>query len=78
MARSTNFRYGSIITSGKDEQEVDRNIKDAILTSFEIPSAYSADAKLYKKPVADNLLMTTRHSGSILGGIEKQSQYALA
>lgn len=41
VARSTDFRYGSIITSGKNEQEIDRNIKDAILTSFEIPSVYS-------------------------------------
>ncbi len=39
VAISKNFKYGSIITSGRDEKELDRNIKDAILTSFEIPSS---------------------------------------
>ena len=38
IAISQNFRYGSIITSGRNEQELDKNIKDAILTSFSIPS----------------------------------------
>lgn len=49
VARSTNFRYGSIITSGKNEEEVDKNIKDAILTSFEIPSVYLKEAKIKKE-----------------------------
>lgn len=44
VARSTDFRFGSIVTSGKDLKEVDNNIKDAILTAFEIPSAYAAKA----------------------------------
>lgn len=48
IAVSNNFRFGSIITSGKDQEELDRNIKDAILTSFEIPSAYAPEAKLHK------------------------------
>jgi len=48
IAKSTNFRHGSIITSGKDEDELDQNIKDAILTSFEIPSAYSKQAGIHK------------------------------
>jgi len=38
---SQNFQYGSIITSGKNAVELDKNIKDAILTSFEIPSSYA-------------------------------------
>lgn len=46
VAVSQNFRYGSIVTSGKNEEEVDKNIKDAILTSFEIPSSYSKEAKI--------------------------------
>lgn len=46
VARSTDFRFGSIITSGKDAQELDKNIKDAILTAFEIPSAYAAKADI--------------------------------
>jgi len=46
IAKSTNFRYGSIVTSGKDMNELDRNIKDAILTSFGVPSAYAKDAAL--------------------------------
>lgn len=49
VAMSTNFRYGSIITSGKDATEVDKNIKDAILTSFEIPSSYAEEVKIEKE-----------------------------
>lgn len=48
VATSTNFRYGSIITSGKNKKELDQNIKDAILTSFEIPSSYSKEAGIHK------------------------------
>jgi len=43
---STNFKYGSIVTHGKDLVELDKNIKDAILTSFEIPSSYSKEAAI--------------------------------
>lgn len=46
VARSRDFRYGSIVTSGKDQKEVDRNVKDAILTAFEIPSAYAEKAAI--------------------------------
>ncbi|MDO8626570.1 MAG: hypothetical protein Q7K39_03930 [Candidatus Magasanikbacteria bacterium] len=48
VAVSTNFRYGSIITSGKNNEELDKNIKDAILTSFEIPFSYASEAKITK------------------------------
>jgi len=48
IAVSTNFRHGSIVTSGKDNTELDKNIKDAILTSFEIPSSYAHEAKIYQ------------------------------
>ena len=48
VAISTNFRCGSIITSGRNDQELDRNIKDAILTSFEIPSPCVKEAKIYR------------------------------
>ena len=48
IAVSTNFRYGSIVTSGKDQKELDKNIKDAILTSFEVPSSYANEAKIHK------------------------------
>ncbi len=47
-AVSTNFRHGSIITQGKDLQELEKNIKDAILTSFEIPSSYAKETKIVK------------------------------
>ncbi len=43
---SQNFKYGSIITSGKNLEELDKNIKDAILTSFEIPSSYFKEANI--------------------------------
>ena len=46
VAVSTNFRYGSIVTSGKTPDELDKNIKDAILTSFEIPSSFAKDAQI--------------------------------
>ena len=31
-----------------DEKELDKNIKDAILTSFEIPSSYAKEAKIHR------------------------------
>lgn len=48
VAVSQNYQYGSIVTSGKDEEELDRNIKDAILTSFEVPSSYAKEAGIHK------------------------------
>lgn len=48
VAVSKNFRYGSIITHGRDMEELDRNIKDAILTSFEVPSSYASEANITK------------------------------
>ncbi|TSC71827.1 MAG: hypothetical protein G01um101438_894 [Parcubacteria group bacterium Gr01-1014_38] len=49
VAVSQNFQFGSIVTSGKDERELDKNIKDAILTSFDVPSAYAREAKIRKQ-----------------------------
>lgn len=48
VAISTDYKYGSIITSGKDEKDLDKNIKDAILTSFEVPSSFSKEAKIHR------------------------------
>jgi hypothetical protein len=48
VAVSSNFAYGSIITSGKDKYELDKNIRDAILTTFEVPSIYAKDAKIQR------------------------------
>lgn len=48
VAISTNFRYGSIVTAGKDIEELEKNIKDAILTSFDIPSSYAKEANIHK------------------------------
>jgi len=48
VAVSENFRHGSIVTSGKNEKELEANIQDAILTAFEIPSVYSNLAKVQK------------------------------
>lgn len=55
VAISTNFKYGSIITSGKNQAELEENIKDATLTSFEVPSSYAEEAgiKLQKSGVKD-------------------------
>lgn len=49
VAVSSNFRYGSIVTHGRDMEELDRNIKDAILTSFEVPSSYAKEAGIKRE-----------------------------
>lgn len=48
IAISTNFRFGSIVTSGKNATELEENIKDAILTSFDIPSSFAAEAQVHR------------------------------
>ncbi|MFA6215510.1 MAG: hypothetical protein WC768_03005 [Patescibacteria group bacterium] len=48
VAISTNFKFGSIVTSGKNYKELDKKIKDAILTSFEVPSSYAQEAKIQR------------------------------
>jgi len=48
VAISKDFRYGTIITSAKTENELDENIKDAILTAFEVPSSYKKEAGINK------------------------------
>lgn len=53
VAVSTDFKYGSIVTSGKSQVELDKNIKDAILTSFEIPSVYADKINLQKAEESD-------------------------
>ncbi len=44
VAISNNFRHGSIVTSGKNKEELDKNIKDAIMTAFDVPSSYEKEA----------------------------------
>lgn len=46
IAVSTNFRHGSIVASGRNKEELESNIKDAILTSFDLPSAYQQEASI--------------------------------
>ena len=46
VAVSENFRYGSIVTSADTKEELEENITDAILTSFEIPSSYKKEANI--------------------------------
>ncbi|MBL7053526.1 MAG: hypothetical protein ISS02_02630 [Candidatus Portnoybacteria bacterium] len=53
IAVSKDFRYGSIVTSGKNHKELEENIKDAILTSFCIPSSYSKEVVIKKVGEAD-------------------------
>lgn len=52
IAISKDYRLGSIIAEAKNMNELDENIKDAILTSFEIPSSYMKEAAINK--VGDN------------------------
>lgn len=54
IAISKDFIYGKIITQGKDIKELDKNIKDAILTSFEVPSSYEKEACVHKVTEANN------------------------
>lgn len=55
IAMSTNFRHGSIVTSGETQEELDSNIKDAILTSFELPSSYAKEANIHKEGSESNV-----------------------
>ena len=48
IAISSNFRYGSIVTSAKTLEQLDKNIKDAIMTSFDIPSSFAKEAAIHK------------------------------
>jgi len=45
-ARSTNFRHGTIFAEAMTLKELDLNIRDAILTTFEIPSSYMKEARI--------------------------------
>ena len=49
VAVSENFRYGSIVTFADDEKQLDAKIKDAILTSFGIPSSYAKEAGIQRE-----------------------------
>lgn len=49
IATSQNFQYGSIIASAKNAENLDNKIKDAILTSFKIPSAYKNEAGIARQ-----------------------------
>jgi hypothetical protein len=48
IAISKDFKQGTIITSAKTEKELDENIKDAILTTFEVPSSYKNEAGIQR------------------------------
>lgn len=48
VAVSKDFKQGSIVTSGSNNEELDKNIKDAILTVFSTPSSYSKDAGIIR------------------------------
>lgn len=48
IAVSSNFRYGSIVASGKNIKDLEKNVKDAILTAFDVPSVYNKEADIKK------------------------------
>src|SRR3990167_9028689 len=48
VARSEDFRYGSIITHADRFDELDEKVKDAILTAFEVPSSYASEAGVHR------------------------------
>lgn len=45
---SENFRHGTIITHTRDLKKLDINIKDAILTSFEVPYSYRKEVAIMR------------------------------
>ena len=51
-AKSTNFRHGVIFAEAISLKELDNNIKDAILTAFEIPSSYRKEARITNENAA--------------------------
>ncbi|MDE2100215.1 MAG: hypothetical protein KGL39_23365 [Patescibacteria group bacterium] len=46
VAVSTDFKYGTIIAHGRNQEELDNDTRDAILTAFGVPSAYQKEADL--------------------------------
>ena len=46
LAKSRNLNKGQIITSGKNLVELDKNIKDAIYTAFDVPAHYCDYSKI--------------------------------
>ena len=40
LAKSVNLQDGQIVTTGKDITDLDKNIKDAIYTAFDVPAYY--------------------------------------
>lgn len=48
VAVSNDFKQGSIVTSGLNQEELDKNIKDAILTAFSVPSSYVGNAGIIR------------------------------
>lgn len=55
IAVSKDFRHGSIITSATTEKQLDKNIKDAILTAFDVPSSYKNEAGLHRVGQEDHV-----------------------
>lgn len=49
VSKSIDFKYGSIITQADTLEQLDENIKDAILTSFGVPSAYKKEAGIVRE-----------------------------
>lgn len=48
IAISKDFRYGTIVTSAENQEDLDEKIKDAILTAFDVPSSYAKEAGVHK------------------------------
>lgn len=48
VAVSQNYKYGSIVTRARDRSELDDQVRDAILTAFEVPSSYAKEAGVHK------------------------------
>ena len=57
LAKSIDYPKGSIITSGKNLEELVGNIKDAIFTAFDIPARY-CNAEIIN---LSNLPLTAEH-----------------
>ena len=61
LAKSINVNQGKIITSGKNLVELDKNIKDAIYTAFDVPAYYCDYSRIknINEPVRELKYATT-------------------
>lgn len=62
-AESVNYPRGYISATGKDKDELERELKDAIFTAFEIPVRYCTPELItFNPPLTDNVTVTANRT----------------